>query len=133
MSKRRQKRVGEAIHHELSDLLLRRSRDPRLRSVTITDVRISSDLRYARVYVSVRGDREEQQLTLRAVQHATGYLRSELAGRLSLRFVPELAFYLDESLDRYDRIESLLMKIRGGSPPEESSSELEETPDSQPD
>jgi len=81
MSKRRQKRVSEAIHHELSDLLLRRSRDPRLQSVTVTDVHISPDLRYARVYVSARGDKEEQQLILHAVQHATGYLRSELAGR----------------------------------------------------
>jgi len=111
MSKRRQKRVSEAIHHELSDLLLRHSRDPRLQSVTITDVRISSDLRYARIYVSTRGDNEEQQLVLHAVQNATGYLRSELASRLSLRFVPELTFCLDESLDRYDRIESLLMGI----------------------
>ncbi|MCR4408449.1 MAG: 30S ribosome-binding factor RbfA [Anaerolineae bacterium] len=111
MSKRRQKRVGEAIHHELSDLLLRRSRDPRLQAVTITDVRISSDLRYARVYVTTRGDSEERKLALQAVQHATGYLRGELASRLSLRFVPELAFFLDESLDHYDHIESLLVEI----------------------
>lgn len=111
MSKRRQKRVSEAIHHELSDLLLRRSRDPRLQAVTITDVRISSDLRYARIYVTTRGDSEERKLALQAVQHATGYLRGELAARLSLRFVPELVFYLDESLDHYDRIESLLVEI----------------------
>lgn len=111
MSKRRQKRVSEAIHHELSDLLLRRSRDPRLQAVTITDVRISSDLRYARVYVTTRGDSEEQKLALQAVRHATGYLRGELAARLSMRFVPELVFYLDESLDHYDRIESLLGEI----------------------
>jgi ribosome-binding factor A len=117
MSKRRQKRVGEAIHHELSDLLLRRSRDPRLQSVTITDVRISPDLRYARVYVSARGDKEEQHIILHAVQHATGYLRSELAGRLSLRFMPELTFCLDESLDHYDRIESLLVEINAEPPP----------------
>jgi ribosome-binding factor A len=130
MSKRRQKRVGEAIHHELSNLLLHRSRDPRLRSVTITDVHISPDLRYARVYVSTRGDGEEQQLILRVLQQATGYLRSELAPRLSLRFVPELTFCLDESLDRYDRIESLLMEINA----EALSGALsEEASDSQPD
>jgi len=130
MSKRRQKRVSEAIHHELSDLLLRRSRDPRLQSVTVTDVHISPDLRYARVYVSARGDKEEQQLILHAVQHATGYLRSELAGRLSLRFVPELTFYLDESLDHYDRIESLLIEINAGTLLEEPSSEPRGTPGS---
>lgn len=121
MSKRRQKRVSEAIHHELSDLLLRRSRDPRLQAVTITDVRISSDLRYARIYVTTRGDSEERKLALQAVQHATGYLRGELASRLSLRFVPELAFYLDESLDHYDRIESLLTEIGSESEVEKSS------------
>ncbi len=112
MSKRRQKRVSETIHHELSDLLLRRSRDPRLHLVTITDVDISPDLRYARIYLSTRATGEEQELILQAVRNATGYLRTELASRLSLRFVPELAFYLDESFEHYDRIESLLAEIK---------------------
>lgn len=119
MSKRRQKRVSEAIHHELSNLLLQRSRDPRFQSATITHVEISPDLRYARVYVSVRGDEEEQRLILRAMKHATGYMRSELASHMSLRFVPELNFYLDKSLDRYDRIESLLMELDADSLQEE--------------
>lgn len=107
---RRQKRVGELIHQELSTLLQQEARDPRLAEVTITEVEVSPDLRQAQVYVSALDNAEE---ILRALVSASGYLRRQLAERLSLRFVPEVSFRWDRSLERGQRILELLHGLEG--------------------
>ena len=111
MGKRRQRRVGELIHREISELLEREMSDPRLNSVTITGVEVSPDLRHARVYVSTIGEEIERQEALAGLKHAAGFIRHELGARLRLRYVPELSFHLDKSLERGQRIEELLAKI----------------------
>lgn len=108
---RRQRRVGELLREELSILLQREARDPRLEDVTITDVEISPDLRHARVYVSVIGDRQAKAKALQGLERATGFLRRELAARVTLRRIPELTFHLDESIERGQRIMELLHQI----------------------
>jgi ribosome-binding factor A len=113
MTSRRVKRFNELIRQELSILLLRRIRDPRLSAVTITEVDVTSDLRIARVYISTLNDDEEpRQEILRSIQGAAGFLRRELAHILQVRHTPELDFRLDESARYGERIDQLLEQIR---------------------
>jgi ribosome-binding factor A len=123
MPKRRQERVTERIHQELSDLLLRRIHDPRLTFVTVTDVEVTPDLKLATVFVSVLGDQEAAQSALAGLQHASSFIRRELAHTLEMRVVPELRFLLDDSWERGARIDALLERL----PPPAPNEEPEET------
>ncbi len=105
---RRQRRVGEQIQDELSALLQREVQDPRLADVTITQVRMSPDLRRAEIYISTLGSQEEREVAAVAIRAAAGYFRRELARRLSLRFVPEMIFRRDDSMERGQRIIDLI-------------------------
>lgn len=108
---RRQQRVNELLHQELSELLSRTSKDPRLQGFTITKVETTPDLRQARVYVTHLGSAKEQKEALQALDHARGFFRRQLAERLEMRFVPEVSFHLDSSLERGQRILDLLREI----------------------
>lgn len=112
MPTRRQERVSERIHEEISDLLQKRIRDPRLASVTVTGVEVSPDLKLASVFISALGDCEARNSALQGVQHASKYIRRQLAQRLQMRFAPELRFALDESWVRGARIDELLEQLR---------------------
>ncbi|MGD8474353.1 MAG: 30S ribosome-binding factor RbfA [Anaerolineae bacterium] len=111
MATRRQRRVSELIHREMSMLLMREVRDPRLADVTITEVRITPDLLIARIYYTVMGDAEQEREAAAALESATGYLRTQLAGRVRLRLAPELVFELDQSAAYGRRIDKLLDQI----------------------
>ena len=111
MTTRRQRRVSELIHRELSLLLLHEVRDPRLSGVTVTEVEITPDLLIAHVYFTVLGDAEEQKEALAALGHAGGFLRTQLAGQVRLRFAPELIFELDRSAEYGRRIDELLAQV----------------------
>ena len=115
MSKRRQRKVAELVHRELSGLLKRKMSDPRVQSATITEVQMTPDLRMARVYVTSLGTEKEQKAALKGLQGARGFLRHELATNLSLRCVPELIFFLDNAWESASRIDSLLEEIRNQS------------------
>ena len=108
---RRRRRVSELIKEELAVLLQRRMADPRLGGVTLTGAEISADLRQCHIYVSSLGGEEEHQDALVALEGARGFLRRELAARLPLRYIPELIFHLDRSLERGARVEQLLREI----------------------
>jgi len=108
MPSRRQRRVAELIHRELSLLLMLDARDPRLAEVTITDVDITPDLMLAHVYFTVLGDDDKVSETKAGLQRATGYLRTQLAARVQLRVVPHLTFDLDKSAAYGRRIDELL-------------------------
>ena len=111
MATRRQRRVAEQIHRELSLLLMREARDPRLADVTITEVRVTPDLLIAHVYFTVLGDSARQQEAVAALEHANGFLRTQLAGQVRLRFAPELVFQLDSSAEYGRRIDELLDQV----------------------
>jgi ribosome-binding factor A len=111
MATRRQRRVSELIHRELSLLLMRQVRDPRLADVTITEVRVTPDLLIARVYFTVLGDAEQGKEALAALEHASGFLRTQLASQVRLRFAPELVFELDTSAAYGRRIDELLAQV----------------------
>jgi len=112
---RRQARIGELLQEELSTLIQQEMQDPRLRGVTVTDVQISPDLGHARVYVSLLGEAAAQQDVLRALQHASGFMRRALSARLDLRRVPDFSFHLDKSLARGQRILELIDQIKSES------------------
>lgn len=116
---RRPQRVGEQIREEISSLLLGELKDPRLGFVTVTAVRVTPDLREARIYVSVLGRGEERQQSLRALEAASSFLRRQLAQRLRMRRVPALRFEFDTSIERGARIEELLQQAQGRKPGEE--------------
>src|SRR6266568_2562893 len=107
----RQEKLGELITQEISDLLRTRLKDPRIGFASITRVEVSGDLRHAKVFVSVMGTAEEQAATMKGLRHATGFLRHELASRLTLRYMPELVFKLDTSIAQGARLLELLQKI----------------------
>ncbi len=113
---RRLQRLSGLFREELSDLLLRQVKDPRLAEfVTITGVEITPDLSHARVYVSVMGSQEDKASTLEGLAAAAHYLRRELNNRLTLRRVPELTFHRDDSLEQGARVLDLLKQIAGDS------------------
>jgi ribosome-binding factor A len=108
---KRSNRLGELILEEVSDLIAREIKDPRIGFVTFTRVDMSDDLRYAKVYVSVMGPPPEKERTLQGLCSATGYLRRHLGKALHLRYTPELTFLLDESLEHGAKIAQLLRQL----------------------
>ena len=108
---RRQDRVGALIHRELSELIHREVKDPRVSFCTITHVEVSGDLKYVDVNVSVIGGAEQKEATLAGLKSAAGFLRREINRRLSLRYSPELRFNLDDSVDHLMKIDGLLKEL----------------------
>jgi ribosome-binding factor A len=109
---RRLERLNGLFREELSDLLLRQVKDPRLAEfVSITRVLVSPDLSHARVFVSVMGSEEEKTSTLEGLTAAANYLRRELNNRITLRRMPQLSFRRDDSLEKGAHIIDLLNQI----------------------
>jgi ribosome-binding factor A len=111
MAEHRQDQLGQVIARELSDLIRLRMKDPRIGFASITGVEVTRDLSYAKVFISVMGSPEEQRETMRGLRHASGFLRHELAQRLTIRHVPEISFQLDESIARGARVIALLDQV----------------------
>ncbi|KAB2335462.1 30S ribosome-binding factor RbfA [Cytobacillus gottheilii] len=108
----RSNRVGEQMKKELGEIIGRKIKDPRIGFVTVTDVQVTGDLQQATVYISVLGDEEQRENTLRGLAKAKGFIRSEIGQRIRLRKTPEILFEFDESIDYGNRIESLLHQIQ---------------------
>ena len=104
-------RVAHLVQQKLAELFARGLKDPRVGLVTITGVKMSPDLREARVYWTVHGETAVREQTGRGIDAARGWLRREVGGTLGLRVVPELRFTYDEAIDRGDRIERLLREV----------------------
>ncbi len=113
MSQQRVQRAREQIKVEISDIIRNSMRDPRIGELTtVTDVEVSSDLRQAKVFVSVYGDAALQAQTMKSLEGASGFIRTELSRRLSLRFTPEIGFALDTSIAYGARIFELLNQVK---------------------
>lgn len=110
--------------------ILAELKDPRVRDVTVTYVEVSADLRHAKVHVSVMGDQTHQQLTLRGLQHAAGFLQAKIADNLDIRYTPRLSFLLDQGVKQSIAISQILQEVL---PPEKpAEAEAEETDDELP-
>ena len=112
MSSRRLLKAGEAIREVVAASILTELRDPRVRDVTVVGVTVSPDMREAKVSVSVMGDEKQQQLSLRGLQNAAGFLQSKIAGRIDCRYTPRLQFTLDKGVQNSLLVGEILQKIR---------------------
>ena len=110
MSKGRPQKVADLIQRELSDLLRREVRDPRVGMVTLTSVDVSPDLSHAKVFFTML-DKEHLQETTKGLQRAASFLRSQLSKRMSMYTTPELRFVYDESVERGDRLSQLIDSV----------------------
>lgn len=108
MPGRRPERLAEQIKEEVSLIIAGEVEDPRVGSVTVTDAKLSPDLRHAKVYVSVIGSENEVKGSLAALKHASGFIRAQLGAVLRMRYTPELHFAYDDAESRAARIEELL-------------------------
>ena len=105
-------RINHLIRQEISELLRRQVKDPRLGSfIAVTDVVTSPDLKTARIYISHFGSEAEKKETMNAITAATGFFRKELAKSLRLRRVPEISFHWDDSIERGAHIEELIDRV----------------------
>jgi ribosome-binding factor A len=104
-------RVADQIRMEVADILMRKIKDPRVRSVTVTDVELTNDLRIARVFVTALGTDAETKDVFVGLTKASGFVRSELGRRLALRYLPEVVFVKDVSGQRADRVLQLLDEL----------------------
>jgi len=109
---RRSERMGGLLLEEISRVVLRMVKDPRVLGVTLTSARVSPDLRFARVYFSVVGGPLRQQEALKGLQSAKGMIKRELGRNLELQFVPDIEFVFDDSMEYAQHIEELLKQIR---------------------
>jgi ribosome-binding factor A len=110
----RQDRVAELLRAELSDLLLFRIKDPRVHLASVAGIDVSGDLGHARVRISVLGDEAQRQGAVEALQHAAGFIRSQLGKRLRLRVTPELVFVLDRGAEHSQRMTEILENLHVG-------------------
>jgi ribosome-binding factor A len=123
---RRPERVADMLREEITQIVGYELEDPRVAMVTVTDVRVSDNLRDARVFVMVAGDEKEASEALAALRHAAPYVRKQLGFALSLRHTPEIHFVRDTVEEKAERVDHLLAEIEHGW---ESKASTEDLPD----
>lgn len=107
----KQERLEMILQREISNILQFELKNPKLGFVTVTDVQVSRDLSIAKVYISFLGKQERNDAGLRVLEHSKGYIRSNVAKKLTIRKMPELVFIQDKSLEQGNRIEGILKNI----------------------
>ena len=110
----RPERIAETLREEIAHIVGYELEDPRLATITVTEVRVADDLRDASVYVTVEGDEREHDLALRALRHAAPYVRRQLGFALDLRHTPAFHFVRDTVDEEAERVDVLLEKIGHG-------------------
>ena len=123
MSSRRVLKAAEAIREVVSMAILTELRDPRIRDVTVTYVEVSPDLRHAKVHVSVMGDEKQQQLSLRGLESASGFLQQKVGQRIDTRYTPRLRFLLDQGVKHSIEVTRILKEVLPDSPEEAAAAE----------
>jgi ribosome-binding factor A len=108
----RTERVEELLKVEISDMIRRDLKDPRLGFITITDAEVTKDLRHAKVYISVLGDEKAKEESLSVLQRAAGHIRSEFGRRAHLKIIPDITFKMDTAIDTGTRIFELLQQVK---------------------
>jgi ribosome-binding factor A len=116
-------RVGEQMKKEIGDIISRKIKDPRVGFVTVTDVEVTGDLQQAKVYISVLGDEQQREDTLKGLAKAKGFIRTEIGQRIRLRKTPELIFEFDETMAYGNRINSLIHELHRDEQPGEDEQE----------
>lgn len=125
MTSRRLLKAAEAIREVVSMAILADLKDPRVQDVTVTHVEVAPDMRQAKVFVSIMGNETKQQLSLRGLQSAAGYLQSKISNRIETRYTPRLLFELDQGVKKSIEIARILNQVL----PAETTDELDSQPD----
>lgn len=112
-------RVGDQLLKEIAELLTTRVRDPRVSGVTLTGIDMSDDLRFARIFYSVIGDENDIERIQEGLDKAKGFIKREVGFRIKLRYMPEILFLHDPTLEMGNQIEKLLAKIKQAEDPKE--------------
>jgi ribosome-binding factor A len=120
MTVKRAEKVAEAIHEIVSALLIKGVKDPRIGFTTITGVKLSDDLHLATIYFTVVGDESEKKSTEQGLNSARGFLRKELGKSLRMRYIPDLLFRYDASIDYGQHIDTLLNEIKSMEPDDDT-------------
>jgi ribosome-binding factor A len=117
MKPHRLARVSEVVREVASETILFELRDPRVQGVTVTRAEVSGDLQHAKVYVSIMGSRSAQELCMRGLQHAAGFLQKKLGDRLQTRFTPVIHFVLDQGVKKSIEMTRLINEALAQSAP----------------
>jgi ribosome-binding factor A len=112
MQYKRADRVGDLIREVISEMILRDLSDPRLETVTITEVEVTDDLKQARVFFSARGDQVREKSAVQGLESASGLIKKKLGRELRLRYTPELMFKVDHSFEYGSKIDRLIQNIK---------------------
>ena len=133
MTSRRALKAAEAVREVVSMAILAELNDPRIRDVTVTHVEVSGDLRHAKVHVSVMGDEKRQNLSLKGLQSAAGFLQSKVAKRIETRYTPRIEFILDQGVKKSIEVARILHEVLPPPPSDAEEAEAEEhEPDDNP-
>ena len=116
MKGHRTARVAEVIREVASETILFELKDPRVKMVTVTRAEVSGDLQHAKVYVSVMGTEAEENRTLKALNHAAGFVQSRLADRMTTRFIPSITFVIDKGVKNSIEVSRLINEALGKTP-----------------
>lgn len=111
MQYKRSCRVGDQIRKDVSEIILLGLKDPKLGFITITDVELTDDLRYARIFYTVLGDEKARKKSQEGLERAKGFIQREIGRRIRLKRMPEIVFKYDRSVERAARVENLLKQI----------------------
>jgi ribosome-binding factor A len=128
----RRERVEELIVREISEIVRREVKDPRIGFVTVTEAEVSPDLRHARVFVSVLGTEEEQAASLKGLNSAARFIRSEFGKRVSMRVLPEFTFKIDTAIAHGARIHELLEQVKREEATQNGTAEMDASGDGDP-
>jgi len=128
MTSRRNARVAQAIRETVSTAILLELRDPRIEDVTVTRVEPSSDVRTAKIYVSIMGDAKKQQLCLHGLRSARGFLQNKIADRMQTRNTPVLQFVLDEGVKQSIEAAKIIRSVLGDAAAPETADDVDATP-----
>jgi len=113
MSSKRTARISEEIKKIVSSMILKELKDPRIATMTtVTDVEVTNDLRYVKIFISVLGSNKEKKDTLEALKSASGYIRKEIGKKMKLRYIPEPIFNTDNSIENGIYISKLIDSIK---------------------
>ncbi len=127
MAKKRAIRVGELLKEEISQIVLREMKDPRIGFVSVTDVEVSGDLRHAKVFISVYGSEKEKEETLEGLQQAQGFVRKLVGERVKIHHTPEIIFRYDDSIENGVHISEIIKDLKDSGEIKESNSDAKKS------
>lgn len=112
MSQIRMQKISKQIERDVTDIIMNEIKDTKIGFVTVTGAEVTSDLSFCKVYYSVLGGDNRTEAATKALERAKGFIRTELAKRLSIRKTPELIFEIDQSIDYGNKIDTMLADLR---------------------